>query len=89
MFPTLCIHPLSYLTPNSWASHLPTFILLLPPPPVTTSLFCISVSLVLFCYICWFVVFFRFYIYMMSYSMLSKSIHVAGNSKILCVLMSE
>ena len=64
-----------------------------PLPTVTTSLFSVSVNLLLFCYIHWFVVFFRLHIYMIIYSIFLsltystkhntlKSIHVIANGKI-------
>ena len=90
------------LHPIVCTSHSPTPILPLPLSLITISLFSISVSLLLFCYIHQFVVFFRFHIQVVSYSiylslsdlislslMPSRSIHVAANGKISFIPMAE
>ena len=64
-----------------------------PLPTVTTSLFSVSVSLLLFCYIRWFVVFFRLHISMIICSIFLsltystkhntlKSIHIIVDGKV-------
>ena len=70
LYPPCCmIHPWAYLAPNSLYLPLPLYFL--SSQVVTTSLFSVHVSLHLFRYIHWFVVFFRFYIWVISMLYLS------------------
>ena len=59
--PCCTAHPWAYLTSNSLCYPVPSSYTA-PTPLITSSLFFISVTLLLFCYICWFIVSFRFHI---------------------------